>query len=158
MVSEAMHGADCLTVSSEKKIQSSRLDIPIPPIVSCHDDMADAAQEASIHEDIYNPMSSSYVRGCEHPVMQGLSVSSKEIVIESDIVDVRKKTLTLELRRVLRWSFNDLIHAFAQCREYNMTEKLFVQVGLEVILCFMIFIGVFVYLLVLNHCVCNIHD
>lgn len=196
MVSTGVRGGDCLRVSGEKKIRSSRLDIPIPVINDFSHGVSnekrvglsspeicrlDATKEASVWDDkcmsnlenetphtvegnaqiskatgsishgipgditfaifgkdsshMHPFLSSSAVdeTGHGHTVIDSLSAFGKEIMPEKCTrIDVKKNTLSTELKKVLRWSFNDLIHACAQCREYNMAEQLFLQVGLEV--------------------------
>ncbi|CAA6671155.1 unnamed protein product [Spirodela intermedia] len=150
MVSTGVHGGDCL-----------KMDIPIPVIIDFHSSVLDkkmidlsspeigrldAIKEASVwNSDLENKtphtvednaqISKATGPGHGNTVINSLSAFDEEIMVEKCTrIDVKKNTLSTELRKVLRWSFNDLIHACAQCREYNMAEQLFLQMhdlGLE---------------------------
>ncbi|XP_078443233.1 tetratricopeptide repeat (TPR)-like superfamily protein isoform X2 [Wolffia australiana] len=128
MISKSLHEVDHLKVSSSQKFRSSRLDIPIPLLFYFNHDKSDGSCEASKLD---------YKCGNEvhgHSVINESSILGEGKTVKSIAFDTYKKFLSPEMKRVLRWSFNDLIHAFSQCREYDKTEQLFLQMhelGLE---------------------------
>uniref|UniRef100_A0A1D1YHD1 Pentatricopeptide repeat-containing protein At1g76280 n=1 Tax=Anthurium amnicola TaxID=1678845 RepID=A0A1D1YHD1_9ARAE len=84
-----------------------------------------------LHMQPFSSSSFSNVIRNEHEsiaVRKQPSACSTEMMQENGTrIDLRKDVSSAMTRKVLRWSFSDLIHACAQCRKYNMSEQLFLQ-------------------------------
>ncbi|MQM20518.1 hypothetical protein Taro_053540 [Colocasia esculenta] len=119
-VSMMVQGYDSLTISSKGRFFSSRLDIPIPLITDLPDGLPRNLTFCSA--------ASSHGIGNEYAIDIGLAAFNTEMMEEKDMkIDVRTDTPSAIMKKILRWSFSDLIHAYAQCEKYEMAERLFVQ-------------------------------
>lgn len=119
MVELAIRGRSFVKISNGK-LYSSRIDIPIP--LNNVMGMEEFVMESGFMH--YENMDTDEEEVGEHAAV---STGNKEL--ESVNVHSSKNYDGNPVTRVLRWSFNDVMHACAQAKDYVMAEKLFLQVN-----------------------------
>lgn len=125
MVSLAIHRKFTVSKNAQGKLFTSRLDIPIP---SSNTDLGlkgfSMANETSVPCVFEN---------CE------------EMEKFANFGIMPKTQLSGSVTKVLRWSFNDVIHACAQTQNCGLSEKLVLQVPLLLVYLNLIFVFVITY-------------
>ncbi|KAK2971799.1 hypothetical protein RJ640_018488, partial [Escallonia rubra] len=131
MVTLAFRGGFVIAKTAEGKMYPSKLDIPIPS-------SSDLGLKKYWKEN--EIFVSSVFQACNESNTQASdSVDSGTFGIRKieDRTDGRvllKKHMAVSVMKVLRWSFNDVIHACAQTRNFKLAAQLFAQmqsIGLE---------------------------
>lgn len=95
-----------IRVSPKQKYQSPRVDIPIPALIELPDLMLLPGQKSEVGEEL---------TVCQHSYRSKFDLRL-EIASSSPV------------KFFLRWAFNDILHACAWFGNYDLAEKLFVQV------------------------------
>ncbi|KAM7490414.1 hypothetical protein LguiA_033335 [Lonicera macranthoides] len=108
MVSLAIHGKFTISKNAQGKLFTSRLDIPIPS--SSTSDLG--LKNFSMANETSVP---SVFENC------------KDMEKCANFGIMPKTQLSGSVTKVLRWSFNDVIHACAQTQNYGLSEKLMLQ-------------------------------
>ncbi|KAK3006304.1 hypothetical protein RJ639_016858 [Escallonia herrerae] len=131
MVTLAFRGGFVIAKTAEGKMYPSKLDIPIPS-------SSDLGLKKYWKENkIFVP---SVFQACNESNTQASDIVDSgtfgigKIEDRTDGRVLLKKPMAVPVMKVLRWSFNDVIHACAQTRNYRLAEQLFAQmqsIGLE---------------------------
>lgn len=146
MVVLAGRSTDHLRVSSKRRYQSSRLDIPVPALNELEDLklLLDRDLPSSFQGEVKN---GKYLTDAQSGLFQVETQSSKHEQLKGYVefisagdnlfdkfeLDSRSMAKTLRfapvaIRNFLRWSFNDIIHACVQLNNCQLAEQLFVEV------------------------------
>uniref|UniRef100_A0ACD5Y9Z0 Uncharacterized protein n=1 Tax=Avena sativa TaxID=4498 RepID=A0ACD5Y9Z0_AVESA len=136
MVVLAGEHTDHLRVSSKMRSHSTRLDIPVPAL--------NEVEDLKLVSDYDLPSSQGkmgteeYLVDAQPELFQVETQPSKHKQLKSDNLgdnsglDSGKMTKTLRfapvaVKKVLRWSFNDIIHMCVQLHNYQLSEQLFLE-------------------------------
>lgn len=122
MVALAMTGRLYINRTSEGKLYSSRLDIPIPlngQLNSQKVEFEDSDHSLALKTD-------TCIRNSEQDIIFNMGISKAECVK----IGMMNAFKSLPVMKVLRWSFSDVIHACAQTRDSGLAEQLMLQVGM----------------------------
>ncbi|KAI5341759.1 hypothetical protein L3X38_009634 [Prunus dulcis] len=123
MVALAIRGNTYVNRTSEGKLYSSRLDIPIPSI--CELDLKKLDLEDNKHSipSIYCENLDDHAVNADQCTTFGLGVGEVENV-GMDMLDIH---ISQPVMKILRWSFSDVIHACARLRNGGLAEQLILQ-------------------------------
>ncbi|GAY48998.1 hypothetical protein CUMW_115890 [Citrus unshiu] len=119
MVALAMMGKLYITRTSEGRLRSSRLDIPIPlngRLSSLKVDFGENDHAVALRTD-------TSVRNNEQCVISNVGISEAESVK----IGMMNKFKALPVMKVLRWSFSDVIHACGRTQNSGLAEQLMLQ-------------------------------
>ncbi|KAJ4717572.1 Pentatricopeptide repeat [Melia azedarach] len=119
MVALAMTGRLYINRTSEGKLYSSRLDIPIPlngQLNSQKVEFEDSDHSLALKTD-------TCIRNSEQDIIFNMGISKAECVK----IGMMNAFKSLPVMKVLRWSFSDVIHACAQTRDSGLAEQLMLQ-------------------------------
>ncbi|ESR34481.1 hypothetical protein CICLE_v10004328mg [Citrus x clementina] len=119
MVALAMMGKLYITRTSEGRLRSSRLDIPIPlngRLSSLKVDFGENDHAVALRTD-------TSVRNNEQYVISNVGISEAESVK----IGMMNKFKALPVMKVLRWSFSDVIHACGRTQNSGLAEQLMLQ-------------------------------
>lgn len=119
MVALAMMGKLYINRTSEGRLRSSRLDIPIPlngQLSSLKVDFGENDHAVALRMD-------TSVRNNEQCVISNVGISEAESVK----IGMMNKFKALPVMKVLRWSFSDVIHACGQTQNSGLAEQLMLQ-------------------------------
>ncbi|CAL8113903.1 unnamed protein product [Prunus armeniaca] len=123
LVTLAIRGNTYVNKTSEGKLYSSRLDIPIPSI--CELDLKKRDLEENKHSvpSIYCENLDDHAVNADQCTAFGLGVGDVENV-RMDMLDIH---ISQPVMKILRWSFSDVIHACARVRNVGLAEQLILQ-------------------------------
>lgn len=122
MVSIVLRGGFIVGKTAEGKLFTLRLDIPIPS--SFELDLKRCSEE---NED---PELSGFINTKEmEDNKQGFTFFTKKSEAENDGRSMMRKCHGSSVMKVLRWSFNDVIHACAWSPNCRLAEQLILQVS-----------------------------
>ncbi|XP_073011123.1 pentatricopeptide repeat-containing protein At1g76280 isoform X2 [Typha latifolia] len=133
MVTLAKQRSASLTMSSARRYQSSRLDIPIPAKIGLSDNLFSVKSDISL----LSPLEQGFLKAEESSRDLDLFGGEKKQDEENSEFCVTKQEMrnaSVPVRNFLRWSFNDMLHACARFNKYKLAEQLFLQMhdlGLE---------------------------
>lgn len=123
MVALAFKRSMFINNTDDKKLYSSGLDIPIPSNneLCLNQEIEGDENNVSLLTENCNKFGMQVTRQCTT-----LEARIREIkIVGIDRVD---KLKNLPLREVLKWSFNNVMHACAQAQNYELSEQLMLQV------------------------------
>ncbi|GAB2243561.1 hypothetical protein Droror1_Dr00023689 [Drosera rotundifolia] len=122
MVALIMEKGSSLKINMEGKISCCHLDIPVPL-----EDIHMKKDDLIIHEQpvalVFDPVVDS-----QESCAQKLAAFDDEGKISGMVTySMLTHQRSMPVKKVLRWSFNDVIHGCAQARNFLLAEKLFLQ-------------------------------
>lgn len=123
MVALALRGSIFINRTAEGKLYSSRLDIPIPS--------NEALGSMKFHlegNEQSIPSVDSKKFNCFPSNIEQCNLSMENSEAESSGISWVSKSETMPVTKILRWSFNDVIHACAHARNCGLAEQLILQV------------------------------
>ncbi|XP_048444515.1 pentatricopeptide repeat-containing protein At1g76280 isoform X1 [Pyrus x bretschneideri] len=123
MVALATKGNTNVNRTSEGKLFSSRLDIPIPSNCELSLRKLDLEENELSVPSIYCKPLDDHAVSADQLTTFGLGVGE----VENNQLDILDKHLSKPVKKILRWSFNDVIHACAQLRNDGLAEQLILQ-------------------------------
>lgn len=122
MVALIMEKGSSLKINMEGKISCCHLDIPVPL-----EDIHMKKDDLIIHEQpvalVFDPVVDSQESGAQELAAFDDEGKISGMVTYSMLTHQR----SMPVKKVLRWSFNDVIHGCAQARNVLLAEKLFLQ-------------------------------
>lgn len=124
MVALATKGNTNVNRTSEGKLFSSRLDIPIPSNCELSLRKLDLEENELSVPSIYCKPLDDHAVSADQLTTFGLGVGE----LENNQLDMLDKHLSKPVKKILRWSFNDVIHACARLRNDGLAEQLILQV------------------------------
>ncbi|KAJ0086055.1 hypothetical protein Patl1_09415 [Pistacia atlantica] len=119
MVALAMKGRLYVNRTSEGKLSSSRLDIPIPSNVPLSSQKVDLEK----YDNVFALKMDTDTRNNEQSIKFNRGISEAGRVK----LGMMNKFETMPVMKVLRWSFNDVMHACAQTQNSGLAEQLMLQ-------------------------------
>ncbi|KAG6683354.1 hypothetical protein I3842_12G007500 [Carya illinoinensis] len=122
MVALALRGSIFINRTAEGKLYSSRLDIPIPS--------NEALGSMKFHlegNEQSIPSVDSKKFNCFPSNIEQCNLSMENSEAESSGISWVSKSETMPVTKILRWSFNDVIHACAHARNCGLAEQLILQ-------------------------------
>lgn len=122
MVALAMMGKLYINRTSEGRLRSSRLDIPIP----LNGRLSSLKVEFGENDHAVALRTDTSVRNNEQCVISNVGISEAESVK----IGMMNKFKALPVMKVLRWSFSDVIHACGRTQNSGLAEQLMLQVGI----------------------------
>ncbi|KAG5542786.1 hypothetical protein RHGRI_015784 [Rhododendron griersonianum] len=131
MVSMVLRGGFIVGKTAEGKLFTLRLDIPIPS--SFELDLKRCSEENEDPE-LYGFINTKEKEACASNNKQGFTFFTKKSEAENDGQSMMRKCHGSSVMKVLRWSFNDVIHACALSPNCRLAEQLILQMqnmGLE---------------------------
>lgn len=106
----ATHSEASIRVSCKRRYQSPRLDIPIPALIELPDLMLLPAEKSELAEELTVCQDSDRSKSDQEEMVYGLEMASAPV------------------KFLLRWAFNDILHACARFPNCDLADKLFLQV------------------------------
>lgn len=119
MVALAMMGKLYINRTSEGRLRSSRLDIPIP----LNGRLSSLKVEFGENDHAVALRTDTSVRNNEQCVISNVGISEAESVK----IGMMNKFKALPVMKVLRWSFSDVIHACGRTQNSGLAEQLMLQ-------------------------------
>lgn len=126
MVSLAIRENISIARTVRGKLYSTRLDIPIPSNRELGSTILDLKENKQQDSGRHHPFVS--IPDAIPASMGNKKAKSAKI----DALNGQKHSL---LSKVLRWSFNDVLHGCAKCKKYYLARKLILQVDIKLSLC-----------------------
>ncbi|XP_066390402.1 pentatricopeptide repeat-containing protein At1g76280-like isoform X1 [Miscanthus floridulus] len=122
MVALAARSSDYLRVSSKRRYQSSRLDIPVPALNEFEDLTLPSCQGKLVTgEHLVDAQPELF----EEKTRSGNNLSYK---VGVDGVASTLKSAPSAGKQILRWAFNDVLHACVQFNNCQLAEHLFTEI------------------------------
>ncbi|KAL6844844.1 hypothetical protein ACP4OV_025503 [Aristida adscensionis] len=140
MVASAGKNSDHLRMSYKKRYQSSRLDIPVPALSELE------GLELLFDSKLSSPQgrlaTGEYLTNAQPELFQEETQSLENVQLKTyvfssgdkltDVVELDSPTNALgcapvAVRKMLRWSFNDIMHACIQLKNCQLAEQLFLE-------------------------------
>ncbi|XP_040989932.1 pentatricopeptide repeat-containing protein At1g76280 isoform X3 [Juglans microcarpa x Juglans regia] len=121
MVALALRGSIFVNRTAEGKLYSSRLDIPIPSNEALGSMKFDLQGNEQSIPSVYCKKFNSFPSNIEqcNPSMENSEADNG--------ISMLRKSETMPVTKILRWSFNDVIHACAHARNCGLAEQLILQ-------------------------------
>jgi len=127
MVVLAARSSDYLRVSSKRRYQSSRLDIPVPALNEFEDLTLPSCQgKLATGEHLVDAQPELF----EEKTQSGNNLSYKGVDGAANTL----KSAPNAVKQILRWAFNDVLHACVQFNNCQLAEHLFTEmqkIGLQ---------------------------
>ncbi|WOK92039.1 pentatricopeptide repeat-containing protein [Canna indica] len=135
----ARQGSPSISISATGKYQSSTLDIPIPAKKMLYkgfwlDNLAFLKFEENLNNSLgyMEVMHTTLPRAHKYeiPSCTGSLSAVQNNILHCELIEKMKhgrKMISRPLINLLRWSFNDVIHACAEANKYQLAEHLFLQ-------------------------------
>jgi len=143
MVVIAAQSSDHLRLSSKRRYQSSRLDIPVLALSESEDlkllpdcnlqpsqgKLATGENSADVQPELFEEKTQPFeiVELKADVLSEGNDLADK-VGLENGSVPDALRFVGSAVRRILRWSFNDLMHACVQFNNCQLAEQLFLEV------------------------------
>jgi hypothetical protein len=146
MVVLAARSSDYLRVSSKRRYQSSRLDIPVPALnefedltlPSCQGKLATGEHLVDAQPELFEEKTQSglhsisctihfisvYIKLILFQLCSGNNLSYKGVDGAANTL----KSAPNAVKQILRWAFNDVLHACVQFNNCQLAEHLFTEV------------------------------
>ncbi|XP_062193973.1 pentatricopeptide repeat-containing protein At1g76280 isoform X2 [Phragmites australis] len=139
MVALAAQSSDHLRVSSKRRYQSSRLDIPVPALSGLEDlklfwDCNPPSSQGALAQSIDSQpeqfeektQSLENVQLKAYVLSAGNNLADK-VELESGSIAETLRFAPVAVMKILRWSFNDIMHACVQLNNCQFAEQLFLE-------------------------------
>ncbi|PAN12913.1 hypothetical protein PAHAL_2G300400 [Panicum hallii] len=142
MVATAAQSSDHLRLSCKRRYQSSRLDIPVLALSESEDlkllpdcnlqpsqgKLATGKNSADVQPELFEEKTQSFdiVQLKADVLSEGNDLADK-VGLENGSVPDTLRFVGSAVRRILRWSFNDLMHACVQFNNCQLAEQLFLE-------------------------------
>ncbi|PUZ71127.1 hypothetical protein GQ55_2G289700 [Panicum hallii var. hallii] len=142
MVAIAAQSSDHLRLSCKRRYQSSRLDIPVLALSESEDlkllpdcnlqpsqgKLATGKNSADVQPELFEEKTQSFdiVQLKADVLSEGNDLADK-VGLENGSVPDTLRFVGSAVRRILRWSFNDLMHACVQFNNCQLAEQLFLE-------------------------------
>ncbi|OQU89650.1 hypothetical protein SORBI_3002G235200 [Sorghum bicolor] len=121
MVVLAARSSDYLRVSSKRRYQSSRLDIPVPALNEFEDLTLPSCQgKLATGEHLVDAQPELF----EEKTQSGNNLSYKGVDGAANTL----KSAPNAVKQILRWAFNDVLHACVQFNNCQLAEHLFTEI------------------------------
>ncbi|XP_019453377.1 PREDICTED: pentatricopeptide repeat-containing protein At1g76280 [Lupinus angustifolius] len=124
MVSLAITEDTSIARTVYEKLYSTRLDIPVPSNREIQSTMLDLKENKEEGSSIRLPFVNIPDAISDNIEQQIILMGNKSEIVEIDGLNGQKQSLLME---VLTWSFNDVIHGFAKCKNYTLARRLISQ-------------------------------
>ena len=153
MVALAARSSDYLRVSSKRRYQSSRLDIPVPALnefedltlPSCQGKLATGEHLVDAQPELFEEKTRSGLHSISYTIhyisvviipmryiklilFQLCSGNNLSYKVGVDGVANTLKSAPSAVKQILRWAFNDVLHACVQFNNCQLAEHLFTEV------------------------------
>ncbi|KAG2644035.1 hypothetical protein PVAP13_2KG400000 [Panicum virgatum] len=142
MVAIAAQSSDHLRLSSKRRYQSPRLDIPVLALSESEDlkllpdcnlqpsqgKLATGENSADVQPELFEEKTQSFeiVELKADVLSEGNNLADKVGLENGSVLDTLR-IVGSAVRRILRWSFNDLMHACVQFNNCQLAEQLFLE-------------------------------